>query len=499
MTTRRYRHDRRLRWWVAGVVFAVVPAVLAGSTGAVPLSAGRGEVSGGPWKSLWMGSASTGVSARLSDVRAMIGASTGAAAGLTGAGVGIALIDTGVAPVAGLSASLVVNGPDLSFESQSADLRYLDTYGHGTHLAGIMVGNGALTGNVGIAPKAKLTSIKVGSASGAVDVTQIIAALDWVVQHRNDDPAYPIRVVNLAYGSGGQPSIYTDPVMAAAEQAFKAGIVVVVAAGNDARTKMVNPAGDPILLPVGAAATSGTTGTGDDKASAFNNGADTTITFRVVAPGEGIVSLRDPGSNIDNNYPAARQGEHLFRGSGTSQASAVTSAAIALVLQSRPRLSPADVEELLAASGTTISDGRKMINVNRALTMAVPAYKARTTFSDGTGLLEDARGGAHVAAGPTLLRGQSSVFGPFDGRAWMQRSTARTAWYGGVWMGKRIAGDGWTGTSWASRTWAPTIWAGQSWAGKAWADPAWQGHYWSGHYWSGGSWEGHYWSSEDWS
>jgi serine protease AprX len=497
MTTPRYRNDRRVRRLVAGLAIAIVPAVLAGSTGAVTTSAARGDLAG-PWKSLWMGSASTAVSAPLSDVRAMIGASTGAAASLTGAGIGIALIDTGVAAVEGLSAAQVVNGPDLSFESQSADLRYLDTYGHGTHMAGIMVGNGALTGNVGIAPKAKLTSIKVGSASGAVDVTQVIAALDWVTQHRNDDPAYPIRVINLAYGSGGRPSIYTDPVMAAAEQAFKAGIVVVVAAGNDGRTKMVNPAMDPLLLAVGAAATKGTISTADDTTSTFNSGADVTITFPVVAPGEGIVSLRDPGSNIDNNYPAARQGDYMFRGSGTSQASAVTSAAIALLLQSRPRLSAYDVRQLLIASATTIADGRKMINVNRALTMAVPAYTPRTIYSDGTGLLEDARGGAHVAAGPKLLSGQSTIFGPFDGRAWIQRSTARTAWSGGVWMGKRLAGDNWTGTSWASKTWGSTTWAGQSWAGEAWPDPSWQGHYWSGHYWSGGSWEGHYWSSEDW-
>jgi serine protease AprX len=498
MTTLRHRRERRSRWWVAGLAIAIVPAVLAGSTGAVITSAAHRDLSGGPWKSLWMGSASTAVSAPLSDVRAMIGASTGAAASLTGAGIGIALIDTGVAAVEGLSATQVVNGPDLSFESQSAGLRYLDTYGHGTHMAGIMVGNGALTGNVGIAPKAKLTSIKVGSASGAVDVTQVIAGIDWVVAHRNDDPAYPIRVINLAYGSGGQPSQYTDPVMAAAEQAYKAGIVVVVAAGNEGRTKMVNPAADPFLLAVGAAATNGTISNADDKNSTFNNGANVTITFWVVAPGEGIVSLRDPGSNIDNNYPAARQGDYMFRGSGTSQASAVTSAAVALLLQSRPRLTPGDVRQLLRASATTLSDGKKMININRALTMAVPAYTPRTIWSDGSGLLEDARGGAHAADGTKLLSGQNSIFGPFDSRAWMQRSSAHTAWSGGLWMGKRLAGDGWTGTSWAGKTWAGATWSGTSWSGSPWTDPSWSGHYWSGHYWSGGTWEGHYWSSEDW-
>src|SRR5204862_7162184 len=99
-----------------------------------------------------------------------------------------ALIDAGVVPVPGLPAAQIVNGPDLSFESQSDKLRYLDTFGHGTHMAGIIVGNDSSVGLKGIATKAKLTSVKVGSAGGVVDVSQLLAATDWVVQHRNDDP-----------------------------------------------------------------------------------------------------------------------------------------------------------------------------------------------------------------------------------------------------------------------------------------------------------------------
>ena len=188
-----------------------------------------------------MGTTTSFPTTTLADVRTIIGASSGAAAKLTGAGVGIALIDTGVAPVPGLPATQIVNGPDLSFESQSPDLRYHDTYGHGTHMAGIMVGNDAPTGNVGIAPEAKLTSIKVGTSNGAVDVSQIIAAIDWVVKHRNDDPANPIRVINLSYGAGGIPALLDRPAaFASVEQAWKAGIVVVAAAGN---TGTSNPPG----------------------------------------------------------------------------------------------------------------------------------------------------------------------------------------------------------------------------------------------------------------
>ena len=107
--------------------------------------------------------------------------------------------------MAGPARGQIVNGPDLSFESQAANLRYLDTlrprHPHGRHHRR----QGHRHRHQGIAPGVKLTSIKVGTANGTVDVTQVIAAVDWVVEHRNDDPANPIKVINLSYGSGGTP------------------------------------------------------------------------------------------------------------------------------------------------------------------------------------------------------------------------------------------------------------------------------------------------------
>src|SRR4051812_29527481 len=216
-------------------------------------------------------------------------------------------------------------------------------------MAGIIVGNDTATGTKGIAPRAKLTSIKVGTANGAVDVSQMIAAIDWVVSHRNDDPANPIRVMNLSYGTGGMPDYWADPVQFAVEQAWKAGIVVVAAVGNSGG-QMSDPATDQFVLNAGSAATQGTVSPADDTISTF-----TSLTYSgganrrtdVLAPGEAIVSLRDPGSNIDRSYPGARVGTTLFRGSGTSQATAITSAAVALLLQGRPSLTPDQVKNLL--------------------------------------------------------------------------------------------------------------------------------------------------------
>jgi serine protease AprX len=306
-------------------------------------------------------------------------------------------------------------------------------------------------------------------------------------------------VLNLSYGAAGNPASATDPVQFAVEQAWKAGIVVVAAAGNDAKTKLSDPATDPFLIAVGSAATKGTPQNSDDSLSTFNNGKQATRRFDVLAPGESMLSLRDQGSNIDDAYPGAVVNTSLFRGSGTSQATAVTSAAVALLLGARPSLTPDQVKQLLMSTGTAISGTSvKMISINGALAAYAPYGTQYATPSTGTGKLEDARGASHVTQNGVALSGENSIFGPFSTASWAKQSAAKTSWVGGVWMGNRFAGDGWTGSSWASKTWASATWTGVGWSGGPWADPAWVGHYWSGHYWSGSDWSGHYWSSDDW-
>jgi serine protease AprX len=462
------------------------------------------------WAS-WLGSAGTDVPTTLAQVRTIIGAGTGTAATLTGKGVGVALIDTGLAPIAALPAASVINGPDLSLESPAANLRYLDTFGHGTHMAGIIVGNDTTTGTKGLAPDVKLTSVKVGTANGTVDVTQVIAAVDWVVQHRNDDPANPIKVINLSYGSGGTPATWTDPLGFAVEKAWQSGIVVVAAAGNDgnAAGTMANPASDDWILSVGAAATKGTAATTDDELTSFTNLPVGGKQINVLAPGVSIVSLRDPGSAIDTAYPAARTGDTLFRGSGTSQAAAVTSAAVALLLQARPSATPDQIKDWLVKSATYLPTGPaatlglKEINVAAALARSSTAAPAQTwTRSSGTGTLDNARGSSRVMFDNAPLSGQRSVWGALPTATWAPRSAAGTAWSGGVWMGYRLAGDGWTGTSWAGRTWAAASWSATApWsaAGASWTDPAWAGRSWTGRSWTAGTWSSRSWSSDDWS
>jgi serine protease AprX len=514
VTRTRKCTGRRGGWLATSALAAVLPLALAASAGPAPAAVAapvRPALPAGNWASgAWSsGTDTAGPVATLASVRSIIGADTGAAANLTGQGVGVALIDTGVAPVPGLPAAQIVNGPDLSFESQSTNLRYLDTYGHGTHMAGIIVGNDSATGTKGLAPKAKLTSLKIGTATGAVDVTQMIAALDWVVKHKGDDPANPIRVVNLSYGSGGNPPTWTDPLQYAAEKAWQAGIVVVAAVGNngnDAGT-LTNPATDEWIVGVGATATNGTTTVADDSLAPFTNLSTAGKQVDLLAPGTSIASLRDEGSNIDATYPAARVGSTLFRGSGTSQATAVASAAAALLLQAKPTATPNQVKDWLVKGATYVPNGKaasmglRQLNVNGALARtatvaAVPTWNKST----GLGLVEAARGSSHVTYDGVPLVGENSVWGPLLSTLWAPKAAAQTSWSGGQWMGYRVAGDGWTGTSWASKTWASATWAGAPWSGaSSWQDPAWSGHTWSGHTWSGQTWSAHTWSSDDWS
>ncbi|MGI5242796.1 S8 family serine peptidase [Dactylosporangium sp. CA-139066] len=453
------RKPRARRWGrgAAGAVAAALsigvvagaPAFAAGSEGIAAGLHAAPRAGGGFLADEWPATAGTTVKS----VRSIVKADSGSAASLTGQGVGIALIDTGISPVTGLPAGQVVNGPDLSFESQSGQLRYLDTFGHGTHMAGIMVGNDTAGGTVGLAPKAKVTSVKVGTATGAVDVSQMIAAIDWVVANRNYDPSNPIRVLNLSYGTAGMSGQNVDPLMYAVEQAWQAGIVVVIAAGNDgtSTTALTNPAMDPFVVAVGASTTNQTVSTADDDLATFTNGSTASRKVDILAPGMSIVSLRDVGSYIDQTYPSARVGDTGFKGSGTSQAAAVVSSAAALLLQQRPGLTADQVKTLLVNGGTTLTTGvagsskMKELNVAASAALGTPSTTQAFAKGVGTGSIETARGGNHLVADNVSLTGENTPFGPFNNAAWASLAAQKTSWNGGVWMGYRMAGDTWTG------------------------------------------------------
>jgi serine protease AprX len=418
--------------------------------------------------------------------------------GITGDGVGVALIDSGVTPVGGLDGTgTVVHGPDLSFDAPFDGVRHLDVYGHGTHLAGIIAGNDPGVGSrpsqrdarsafVGVAPGARIVSVKVADGMGAADVSQVIAGIQWVVEHK-DDPEAGIGVLVLAFGTDGTQDYRLDPLAHAVEQAWHAGIVVVVAAGNDGVGEALrNPATDPVVIAVGATDPAGTARVRDDRVLAFSNCGTDGRAVDLVAPGRSVSSLRVPGSYIDTMYPAAADGERFFRGTGTSQATAVVAGVAALVLDARPDLSPDEVKALLTTTadrvrGTTgACAGVGTVDAKGAVSSRVPRRSSQTwETSDGSGSLEGARGTHHV------YRDGEPVVGEIDVT-------------GGTWSGGTWSGGTWSGGTWSGGTWSGGTWSGGTWSGGTWSGGTWSGGTWSGGTWSGGTWSGGTWSVSSW-
>jgi subtilase family protein len=439
--------------------------------------------------------------------------------GYTGAGVDVALIDSGVVPVNGLTApGKVILGPDLSFESQADNLRYLDTFGHGTHMAGIIAGKDDGVSSIsdltshdnfaGVAPDSRIVSIKVATTTGATDISQVLAAIDWVVQHRSDN-GMNIRVLNLSFGTDGVQDYTLDPLTYAAEVAWRRGIVVVVAAGNSGygTAKLNNPAYDPYVIAVGADDTRGTPTTGDDVIPDWSSRGDGTRNPDVVAPGKSVASLRDVNSTIDSTHPEGRVNSRYFRGSGTSQAAAAISGAAALLLQQRPNLTPDQVKRLLVTTATPlpaadpVAQGAGLVQLKAAAQAPTPNYTQNFPLAQGTGSIEASRGSAHVVSpdGVTLT-GEQDIFGnPWDGSTWSGSSWSGSTWSGGVWNGSTWSGSTWSGSTWSGSTWSGSTWSGSTWSGSTWSGSTWSGSTWSGSTWSGSTWSGSSWSGSTWS
>jgi len=292
--------------------------------------------------------------------------------GYTGAGVGIAVIDSGITSfhddLTSTSSALYPYGNQrvkkfVDFVNGRA-LPY-DDNGHGTHVTGIIAGNGydSYGEKSGIAPKASIISLKVLDADGRGTISNIIAALNWVAANAT---TYNIKVVNMSVGAGVYESYWTDPLTLAAKAVTDKGITVVAAAGNLGKNVdghlqyggITAPGNAPWVLTVGASSTMGTLTRGDDQMADFSSSGPTAIDFAakpdLVAPGTGTVSLAAPGSTFYTTKAAYLLGGKLGLGSkpylalsGTSMAAPVVAGTVALMLQANPNLTPNLVKAIL--------------------------------------------------------------------------------------------------------------------------------------------------------
>jgi serine protease AprX len=378
----------------------------------------------------------------MSNTDRIVGAQALWAQGLTGDGVDVGLIDSGVVPVDGLAAEgKIVSGPDLSADAGNDERRDLDAFGHGTHMAGVIAGrDDAVVSDkkrrdpknfVGVAPDARIVSVKVADAEGRTSLSRVLDGIDWVVSHRAEG-GLNIRVLNLSFGTEGWGDCRLDPLAHAVDRAWNAGIVVVVAAGNRGVNSghVDSPACDPQVIAVGADDPQGTTSVDDDVVPDWSSSGDGTRNPDIVAPGRSIVSLRDPGSYIDQNHPAGRVADRFFRGSGTSPAAAVVSGAAAILLQQRPELTPDDVKSLLTSTASVLPG----------------AAAAR----QGSGLI-DLRAASDAA---TAGSGSSSLVSPMPPNGSAANTTEPPDTSVDTWAGNSWSGDTWSGNSWSGNSWS---------------------------------------------
>jgi len=206
------------------------------------------------------------------------------------------------------------------------------------------------------------------------------------------------------------------------------------------------------------------------------------------------------------------RGDRFQRGSGTSEATAVTSGVAALIAQRYPDASPDQVKALLTTTAASLASGNanapgQLVHwghgiVNAAAALAAPLAPATQTAtpSTGSGTLDGSRGGAYLSDNGVTLTGETDIFGqPFNAAAMAAAQTTATAWNGGVWNGSRWTGDGWTGSRWTTSTWAGSDWAGSRWTGSRWTGMTWDGSRWTGSGWDGSRWTGSTWDGSRWS
>jgi serine protease AprX len=399
--------------------------------------------------------------------------------------VTVALVDTGVAPVPDLAGRLVQVRDDLTglvtpCENLSGELNCDDSYGHGTFVAGLVAGNGSASGGKwkGVAPDAKILSVKIAGRNGAADVSNVLAAIQWVVSFRS---RYGIKVLNLSLGTDSDQSYLVDPFNYAVERAWAAGITVVVAASNtgpDPGT-ISKPGDDPWVITVGATDDRGTPGVADDLLPDFSSrgptAADGLPKPDLVAPGAHMVSLRAPGSTVDTTYPNYIDGAYR-QGSGTSMATGVVSGTVALLAQANPLATPNRVKFALqatardAASDDPMAVGAGTVTADAAA-LSAPAGQANQGLdrSSGWGALGESRGSVQVQAedangtvlGVTLgatLTVQLLLWNPlgFETSGWLG-----TDWYLSTWYLFRFYRVGWFDSDWPGYRWRGSSWYGQ--------------------------------------
>jgi serine protease AprX len=447
-----------------------------------------------------------------STVRATLG--LGAPSG-EGAGVTVAVVDTGVA-----------NVPDLAGRVTHVDVSgngIGDGYGHGTFVAGLVAGSGASSGGsyAGVAPGASILDVRVANDNGNSNLVTVLKGLQAVAAHPEVD------VLNLSLSSGSPLPYQIDPLTVALESLWRKGITVVVPAGNDGtngRGSITSPGLDPVLLTVGGLDENGTSTRRDDTVAAWSSQGPAPQGVAkpdLVAPGAHVVSTGAPGSVVWDANAASRVGTAYMKGSGTSFSTAVMSGAAAVLLANRPQLSPQQVKVLATSSSYDVAGSKRAtggggLDLAAALDAKTPKVKpAKDTIpgsvSAWSAFLQALLDG-DVAAAASSWAKLSPEARQWAARQWAELAPDARQWAARQWAARQwaelsnstgqpedISADEWAARQWAARQWAARQWADSDWSARQWSARQWSARQWSDASWISDDWTARQWSARQWS
>lgn len=388
-----------------------------------------------------------------------------------GQGVGIAVIDSGIAPMPDLWGRIAAF---YDFTAGGVAAFPSDAYGHGTHVAGLIAGSGALSlgAYAGLAPGARLIGLKVLDANGRGYASDVLSALEFAIEHR---AALGIDIINLSLGHPVLEPPATDPLVLAVERATAAGIVVVTSAGNFGQRPgapstgyggITSPGNAPSAITVGALITNHTADRADDTVAPYSSRGPTWYDARIkpdiLAPGHALIAITNPFSGLYRAAPASRAKGPYLALSGTSMATAVTSGVVALMVEANRRDS--------GAAAPLAPNTVKMLLQYTALTVGGDDGPVPPQFDQGAGGLN--------AAGAIELARTIDPAAPV-GSHWLERGVIPATKIAGWWRPWRqrvIWGDRMVwGESIArhERAWtSAVVWGGAvTWGPGVWIDP----------------------------
>ena len=417
------------------------------------------------------------------------GASAVVAGGNSGQGVGVAVVDTGIAELPDFSGRL---RPGVDFTTENNP--HLDSYGHGTFVAGLIAGDGSSSAGVyvGEAPGADLVPVKVAGKSGSTTVSTLIRAMQWIKDNTTDN----IRVVNMSVGAIPQGPTALNPLDQAVETLWQSGYVVVTSAGNNgaSRGTVTSPGDDPLVITVGALDDKDTVTPDDDAVPSFSSNGPTSSDAwwkpDLIAPGKSVVSVMAPHSVIWNGFRSARVGTTNFVGSGTSFAAAITSGAAAMLLTENPAATPDNVKAALLTTTNAgpsppqdpFQQGHGVLDIARAVdepvlsmvqdVSSIPIPVAGTPIPLVTTQVVSTWATVNVTE--QLLYPSPYPFPYFGDATTSQDADLLTPLFqSSAWNSSAWNSSAWNSSAWNSSAWNSSAWNSSAWNSSAWNSSAW--------------------------